>query len=520
VQADGTVNVDFTLTVTNSGNVDLTDLTLVDDMTDSAQFGGAFQSIVSAPVVSLTNTSGASVAPTANGAFDGGLTDDGLLIGTDGILVPGDSYEVQFSVNLDGLDPAAPATLQNQAEAGGASPTGADVSDLSDNDTSGTGTDGIDNSPGGTGDETGDDNPTVITLPDFALPDDGALVVTKSVDGDTSVVLGDTVSYTITATNSDIAVAAGPLNVVDVLPVGLTFIPGSATVDGVATTPVVNGQTIVFPGQVLAPVTTTTYTLTVSVGANAPSGELTNTVALRDPATNALLSNIARAAVFRRAEDVFDCSHVIGKVFVDRNFDGYQNDPDVRTGEVTDFNAPYSGKIGSDSFDEGEEEGLANVRVVTPTGTVITTDEFGRYHVPCAEIPTRTGANFSLKLDTRSLPTGYRVTTENPRVMRLTPGIMTELNFGVALGEVIDIDLTAAAFDKNGPVDRLEEGIARILSEMERKPTFLRLSYFKTNEDKRLIRRRLDAVEDFIRERWRGGGRNRLIIERNTIVIQ
>jgi hypothetical protein len=187
---------------------------------------------------------------------------------------------------------------------------------------------------------------------------------------------------------------------------------------------------------------------------------------------------------------------------------------------VTDFNAPYSGKIGSDSFDEGEEEGLANVRVVTPTGTVITTDEFGRYHVPCAEIPTRTGANFSLKLDTRSLPTGYRVTTENPRVMRLTPGIMTELNFGVALGEVIDIDLTAAAFDKNGPVDRLEEGIARILSEMERKPTFLRLSYFKTNEDKRLIRRRLDAVEDFIRERWRGGGRNRLIIERNTIVIQ
>ena len=80
--------------------------------------------------------------------------------------------------------------------------------------------------------------------------------------------------------------------------------------------------------------------------------------------------------------------------------------------------------------DPGGEPGLPHVRLVTVNGTIITTDDYGRYHVPCAELPAGIGSNFTLKLDERSLPTGYRVTTENPRVVRLTAGGVTKLNFG------------------------------------------------------------------------------------------
>lgn len=55
------------------------------------------------------------------------------------------------------------------------------------------------------------------------------------------------------------------------------------------------------------------------------------------------------------------------------------------------------------------EPGLPRARLVTPTGTVITTDEHGRYSVPCAELAGNTGANFTLKLDPNALPTGCRI---------------------------------------------------------------------------------------------------------------
>ena len=66
-------------------------------------------------------------------------------------------------------------------------------------------------------------------------------------------------------------------------------------------------------------------------------------------------------------------------------------------------------------------------------GVLITTDAEGRYHVPCAAIPDAAiGSNFLLKLDPRTLPTGYQVTSENPRDVRVTRGKVTVLNFGAA----------------------------------------------------------------------------------------
>ncbi|MDZ7824322.1 MAG: hypothetical protein U5K75_09995 [Ahrensia sp.] len=78
---------------------------------------------------------------------------------------------------------------------------------------------------------------------------------------------------------------------------------------------------------------------------------------------------------------------------------------------------------------------------------MITTDQYGRYSVPCAALPDKaSGSNFILKLNTRTLPTGYRITTENPRVVRLTRGKLTKLNFGASISRVVDITLTNDAF--------------------------------------------------------------------------
>ncbi|HKK29391.1 MAG TPA: hypothetical protein VKA18_03230, partial [Alphaproteobacteria bacterium] len=168
------------------------------------------------------------------------------------------------------------------------------------------------------------------------------------------------------------------------------------------------------------------------------------------------------------------------------------------------------------------EAGLAGVRLMTVDGLAITTDAYGRFSVPCAALPEREGSNFILKLDERTLPTGYRVTTENPRVLRVTPGTVTKFNFGAALADVIDVDLMAAAFvdQSDEPTVALNTGLLALMDQLGDEPAVLRLSYFTSGEDTALARRRMDIVEDMIRQFWRGSGRTRLMIERTIRTVQ
>ena len=93
------------------------------------------------------------------------------------------------------------------------------------------------------------------------------------------------------------------------------------------------------------------------------------------------------------------------------------------------------------------EPGLAGVRLVTVKGVLITTDKYGRFHVACADIPDADiGSNFILKLDTRTLPTGFKMTTDNPRIVRLTAGKMSKLNFGASITRLVRFDMTEEAF--------------------------------------------------------------------------
>lgn len=133
------------------------------------------------------------------------------------------------------------------------------------------------------------------------------------------------------------------------------------------------------------------------------------------------------------------------------------------------------------------EAGLAEVRLATVNGLLISTDEFGRYHVPCAALPRMLGSNFTLKLNARSLLLGYTATTENPRTLRLTAGKVAKMNFGVSDIEVVDIDLTADAFVKGSsvPSDALAKGIRGLVGDIKANPSSLHLTYvLKPGEDR------------------------------------
>src|SRR5204862_7348581 len=80
--------------------------------------------------------------------------------------------------------------------------------------------------------------------------------------------------------------------------------------------------------------------------------------------------------------------------------------------------------------DEGEQ-GIPQVRLATARGLLATTDQFGRFHITCAITPHEgRGTNFVLKLDDRTLPSGYRASTENLQVQRATRGKALGFNFG------------------------------------------------------------------------------------------
>ncbi|MBT0958703.1 DUF11 domain-containing protein [Alphaproteobacteria bacterium KMM 3653] len=346
------------------------------------------------------------------------------------------------------------------------------------------------------------------------------ILVTKTADRD-SAVFGETINYTLTFRNN--LSNDREVRLVDLLPEGLLYTPETAVLDGVVSEPDVMGRRLTWGPLTLAASQTITLTLSVRVVSDGFYGGLTNEAWVEDGAGN-IISNVATATVEIKPEGVFDCADIIGKVFDDRNFNGYQDGPEGAP--LIDRDAPLDGKgklAPAPVVPEGySEPGIPNVRLATVNGLIITTDEYGRFNVPCAALPDSAGENFTLKLDTRSLPTGYRVTTENPRVIRVTAGKLAKLNFGAAIGRVVDIDLMAGAFVPGSatPTSALASGVDQLVGALKDEPSVLRLSYIRGEETPAEARARLDAVEKLVRERWKTVGRYKLNIERTVKRVQ
>jgi uncharacterized repeat protein (TIGR01451 family) len=285
-----------------------------------------------------------------------------------------------------------------------------------------------------------------------------------------NVTRGQLVPYTITANNHSNQLLSD-VTIVDRLPAGFTYIKGSALLDGVPTEPAVAGGVLSWNSLVITGTQTRTIKLLVAVGAGGSQGEYVNRAQAFLGASGSAMSGEATATVRLVSDPTFDCTDVTGKVFNDKNRNGRQ--------------------------DNGEE-GLAGVRVVTPTGLQAATDQYGRYHITCAIVPNESrGSNLVLKLDDRTLPSGFRMTTDQVQIQRATSGKALQVNFGAFIHRVVSIDLLDAAFEPGTTEIRVQwkPRLNMLLEELRKAPAILRLSYVADTEDAALVKQRVEAVK-------------------------
>lgn len=322
-------------------------------------------------------------------------------------------------------------------------------------------------------------------------PSDATLIELRKTSSKLTVKKGELLPYRITARNTRGNPVPG-VAVVDTLPPGFRYVQGSLTVrtmpGGVAlpVVPQINGRQVVVPGQNFAPNETKEYLMVAGVGVGVGEGEFVNQVIATQGVGGRVLSNLATATVRVVPDALFDCTDVIGKVYDDKNANGYQ--------------------------DEGEP-GLANVRIATVNGVLVTTDAEGRYHIACAAIPKEgTGSNLVLKLDDRTLPSGYRTTSENPAAERATRGKVLKVNFGATVHRVVRLALQGAAFEDGNAALRagFVPELDRTVNVLAEKASVLRLAYKAApGEAESLGRQRTDAVKAAVLSRWKQLGEQR-----------
>lgn len=309
------------------------------------------------------------------------------------------------------------------------------------------------------------------------------LIVTKTSDKRTANV-GDLVPYTITVRNTEALTRAG-VAVVDILPPGFRYVAGSARVEGLPLEPVASDRELRWNGQVVPGNTTLTYRIIAVIGAGVTEGDRVNTAVARSGAGGGAggsdISNRAQAVVSIVPSTLFDCAEVIGKVYDDRNGNGYQ---------------------------DAGEPGIPAARLATVNGQLVTADDHGRYHITCAAVPNALiGSNYVLKLDTRTVPEGYAPTTDNPQSIRLTRGKISELNFGVQKARVVAVAIDARAFAA-GSADLLPAFAARLetLKTVKVARLAIRATYTAAaGEPAALVEARLASLHDRIGDVFRNG---------------
>ena len=450
-------------------------------------------------------------------------TADPRVILLDGAqLGVGESFTLQFVIRLNpfGFEMPLEGFLGNHAEAIAEEADPADLtaprfSGLFTYDLSDSGTNPRSDNPSA---PRLDDDPNTFEnaspLPNPAPP---SLRLTKQAMPET-VQIGDFATWKVTVENLSV-IPAIDVDIIDVLPAGLVPLEATFQFDNskasTATEPVLSvldsgafplpsdaeqvtigdvtvtnrGPVLQFEGVDLDPgdtlvlsfKTQTTIALDVGVYLNQAYAFDDKWVGDRQLVS----STVAQGALSIRPTSVFDCATVIGQVFHDENGDGYQR--------LTDEGVPAA-RISS---------------LVAGTALEITTDKQGRFHLPCSVIPNQDrGTNVVLKLDPRTLPAGYRLTTENPRVIRVTRGKMTEANFGVTSQRVVTLNLNSCAFAGNS--DRLTRhsqiGVQALIAKLKEGRSILRVSYRAHDETDAAIARRRASLQRQVKGLWRRAG--------------
>jgi uncharacterized repeat protein (TIGR01451 family) len=223
---------------------------------------------------------------------------------------------------------------------------------------------------------------------------------------------GDTVVYRLQITNTGIRTLNNVV-ITDTLPLGLKFIDksvrassGNADVQ-LSSPPTVQGRTITFLYPQLQPRQTLTLVYAALVTPDAVRGNGRNLAQAQGLFRGQVVpSNQASHLLRIRPGILSDCGTIVGRVFVDKNFDGEQ---------------------------QPGEPGVPNAVIFMEDGNRITTDANGLYSLASVLAGYHTGT-----LDLSSLPgytiapNHYRIEANSPsRLVRVSPGGMARMNFAV-----------------------------------------------------------------------------------------
>ena len=288
---------------------------------------------------------------------------------------------------------------------------------------------------------------------------------------------GQLVPYVITVSNN-VTIPLTDVAIVDRFPAGFRYVEGSARIDGTAVEPVLAGRELTWGGLTMSGTAQHTLKLLLAVGAGVGEGEFVNRAQVIHGVTGNAMSGEATATVRVTPDPTFDCTDVTGKVFDDVNRNGLQEDG---------------------------ESGLPGVRVLTARGLAATTDQYGRYHITCAATPDeRRGSNFVVKLDDRTLPSGFRLSGDQVQIKRATRGKALRFNFGASIHRVVGFELADAVFEPGDTEIRVQwrGRISLLVEELMKAPAVLRLSYLADVEDADLVDRRVESIQRQITEAW------------------
>ena len=190
--SNGNFEVAYELVIENTGNVDLANLTLVEDL--NVHFGTA---LISAGNITLTTPpADASSNVLLDSSWNGDGNNEMIDQAAATLLAVGDSFVVQFTVEVDPDAVGAPGELDNQVTVGG---DGVDENGVPITDSTGTpivvtddsdsGADPNGTNPDGDGDNGTSDDPTPLYLPAIGLTKDAGDAVANGENFDVEFTL-------------------------------------------------------------------------------------------------------------------------------------------------------------------------------------------------------------------------------------------------------------------------------------------------------------------------------------------
>ena len=170
--ANGNFEVNYLVAVENTGNLDLANLTLAEDL--ASQFGPAFIGVNGLSIV--TPPADPSSTVTLNSGFNGASDTEIVDTSSPSFLAVGDSFIFEFIVEVDPDATGTSGPLNNQVTADG---DGIDVNGnpaidgagnpITATDDSDSGTDPTGDNPNDQGDNGTSDDPTPLLIPDIGI---------------------------------------------------------------------------------------------------------------------------------------------------------------------------------------------------------------------------------------------------------------------------------------------------------------------------------------------------------------